>query len=162
MIISIILCIKYLVLFSGLSLIFLIDLRKQEIPDLISIPLIFIGLTINFFLAPTPFVFLGYIFAAVLGYLIIWGLNALAKLYYKKDTIGLGDAKLLALIGAFTGLKTMLFALYFSFIIGGILGLALILLKKYRKTDYLPFGPIIICGLVFYWVLTLTQILLGI
>jgi len=155
MIINIILYTKYLFLFSGLLLIFFIDLKKQEIPDLISIPLIFMGLIINFCLGFKFSVLLSYTLAAVLGYLIIWGLNFLAKFYYKKDTIGLGDAKLLALIGAFMGLKTMLMALYFSFILGGILGLALILLKKYRKTDYLPFGPIIICGLIFYWILTL-------
>ncbi|MFA5878972.1 MAG: A24 family peptidase [Candidatus Margulisiibacteriota bacterium] len=144
-------CLKYFLFCSGLFIIFITDLKQKIIPDLISIPLIFIGLILNLCIAFNLSALLNYSFAAIIGYLIIFSLNLVCKLYYKKDAIGLGDAKLLALIGAFTGLKAMLFTIYLSFILGGLIGLGLIVLKINKKTDYLPFGPIIIVGLILYW-----------
>ncbi len=137
---------KFFLLFSGLGLIFYFDIKEKIIPDFITLPLIILGLVINYFLTVN---LVTYFFAMILGYLIFWLINFVGKLIYKKDVMGGGDAKLMALIGAFVGCKLMLLTIYFSFIFGGVLALFLIIFKLNKKGDYLPFGPIIIIALIF-------------
>ena len=58
----------------------------------------------------------------------------------REDGIGQGDFKLLAMIGAFLGLKLLLFTLFFGAISGAVYGVAMILFRGYGWKSKLPYG----------------------
>jgi len=121
-----------------------IDLRTFRLPDLITLPLIVIGLCFNGF---SNLAFVGpqeSILGALLGYLLLWLLNRLYRHMKKEDGIGMGDAKLLGALGAWLGwsaLPGILFIASASGILGGILWLKL---NKKNPRSPFPFGPFLI------------------
>ncbi|HKQ39089.1 MAG TPA: prepilin peptidase [Verrucomicrobiae bacterium] len=60
-----------------------------------------------------------------------------------REAMGLGDVKFMAAIGAFLGWKATLFSLMVSSIIGAVVGLGLILLRRQEWSSKLPYGPYI-------------------
>jgi leader peptidase (prepilin peptidase)/N-methyltransferase len=77
----------------------------------------------------------------------VWLLGALYGRLRKREALGLGDVKLLALIGVFLGLESGLQALMMAAIGGSILGLAYILLARKDARSYeLPFGSFLCVG----------------
>ena len=127
---------------SAMIVIFFTDLEHFMIPDVISIPGIFIGLGLAFIN--------GSIISALWGVLIggglIWGVLLLGQLFYKKEVMGFGDVKLVAMLGAFLGRDNLIVMLYLGFLIGGVLGVLLILTKIRKREDMIPFGPALILG----------------
>jgi leader peptidase (prepilin peptidase)/N-methyltransferase len=121
-----------------------IDLRAFRLPDLITLPLIFVGLCFNSF---SKLQFVGSqesILGALLGYLLLWLLNRLYRYLKKQDGIGMGDAKLLAALGAWLGwsaLPGILLIASASGIMGGMLWLRL---NKKNHGSPFPFGPFLI------------------
>lgn len=57
--------------------------------------------------------------------------------------MGWGDVEICFLCGLFLGFKMTILMIFISFILGGIIGVMLMLLKKKSHKDYIPFGPII-------------------
>ena len=84
------------------------------------------------------------LWGAFIGYSVYFGIGFLSKLYYKKETLGGGDLKLGAGIGAVWGVSIVSLTLYYSFFIGGIIGITLILTRQKSRNDIMPFGPMII------------------
>jgi leader peptidase (prepilin peptidase)/N-methyltransferase len=62
-------------------------------------------------------------------------------LIYKKETMGLGDVKLMVAVGTFIGCEKVLLALFIAVLFGSITGLVFIIFKKIKKNGYIPFGP---------------------
>ena len=80
----------------------------------------------------------------IAAYIIFW---LLAKLKIKgKQAMGEGDAPLAAFMGLWLGWPLALVAFYIAFIIGAIIGGAMILLKRKRGDSQIPFGPFLILG----------------
>jgi leader peptidase (prepilin peptidase)/N-methyltransferase len=121
-----------------------IDLRTFRLPDVITLPLLFSGLALNA-LPSLQFVTLqASIVGAILGYSSLWLLNRLYRYIKKQDGIGMGDAKLLAALGAWLGwgaLPGILFIASTSGIVGGLLWLRL---NKQNQGGAFPFGPFLI------------------
>lgn len=84
-----------------------------------------------------------YIYGALLGGGVISLIVILTK------GMGWGDAEICFLCGMFLGLRLTLLMLFLSFILGGITGVILILLKKKSSKDYIPFGPFIAFSAIF-------------
>jgi len=70
----------------------------------------------------------------------------LIVLITKGKGMGIGDIKLAFFMGLFLGYPAILVALFFSFLIGAIIGVILILLKKKTLKSEVPFGPFLIIG----------------
>ena len=77
-----------------------IDLRTFRLPDVITLPLILLGFSFNGFSNQNFISLQDSIIGAILGYTSLWLLNFLYRLTKKQDGIGMGDAKLLAGLGA--------------------------------------------------------------
>jgi leader peptidase (prepilin peptidase)/N-methyltransferase len=67
-----------------------------------------------------------------------------------REAMGLGDVKFMGAIGAFLGWKATLFALMLSSMIGALVGVTLILLKKQAWSSRLPYGPYIAVAAVIW------------
>ncbi|MGZ6236517.1 MAG: prepilin peptidase [Syntrophales bacterium] len=133
---------------SALIVITFIDLRHQIIPDVISLP----GIPIFFFLA----VFFMYltVWESLLGILIGGGcLFAIAFLYEiiaKREGMGGGDIKLLAMLGAFLGWKSLFFVLFASSLLGAVVGVAAMVMEGQDMKYAVPFGPFLSIAAVAY------------
>lgn len=90
-----------LLLTWGLIAICLIDARHQIVPDVLVLPLLWLGLLLNSFELFTTLS--QAVWGAALGYLSLWSIFWLFKLMTGKDGMGHGDFKLLALFGAWGG-----------------------------------------------------------
>lgn len=139
---------------SIVSLVFLvatfIDFDYQIIPNEITIG----GLIAAFFfqiilniLAPELF---NYFYKITLTQSLLGALIGGGFLYIiailSRGGMGGGDVKLAAFIGALYGSKIVIFSLFLSFLLGGIIGILLIILRIKGRKDFIPFGPYICLG----------------
>lgn len=138
----------YFVLAAALVVITFIDLDHQIIPDEISLPGIGIGFLASFFL-PEP----GWI-SSLLGAVIGWGSLALVFYGYLwltgREGMGGGDAKLLAMLGAFLGVKAVPFIIFSSSLVGTVAGLSIMALQRKGRHLAIPFGPYLAFGALLY------------
>jgi len=80
------------------------------------------------------------------GFAILYLIAFFGKLYYKKDVLGGGDIKLTCAFGAFLGAEKFFVALIIGYVLGAIIAVLLIALKKKTMQDYIPFGPALTLG----------------
>ena len=133
-------------------IIFFIDLKHFIIPNVVTFPLMALG----FFKSFDPNLnemFPNYInsfVGGIFGYAIIWGIIYFYKQVKKKEGMGLGDAKLLAVIGFWFGLESVPFVIFLASVIA-LISVTPDLIKKTKKfSTQIPFGPYIIIGNLIY------------
>ncbi|MGY3858196.1 prepilin peptidase [Aeromonas intestinalis] len=116
-----------------------IDLDKMLLPDQLTLPLLWAGLLFNLLVG---FVSLGDAVAgAMAGYLVLWSLYWAFKLLTGKEGMGYGDFKLLAALGAWLGWQALPIVLLLSSLVGAVIGIGLIALRKHHQANPIPFGP---------------------
>jgi len=116
-----------------------IDISHKLLPDNITLPLLWLGILLALF---DVFVSLeDSVLGAMLGYLSLWSVYMLFKLFTGKEGMGYGDFKLLAMLGAWLGWKPLLVVILTSSLVGAIVGISMILLKKTERGTQIPFGP---------------------
>ena len=137
-------------------IIFFIDLKHFIIPNELTFPLMVIGFIKSFDPNLNQTIFPNYInslIGGISGYLIIWLIIFFYKKVRKKEGMGLGDAKLMAVIGFWFGWISIPFVLFFSSVVA-LLWVAPALIKKSKKlTSQIPFGPYIIIASILFFVL---------
>lgn len=126
-----------------------IDIDHQIIPDIISLPGILIFASSFYFLPEMSFK------DTLLGILTGGGsLYAVAYLYYllkKQEGMGGGDIKLLAMIGAATGIKGVFFTIFAGSLFGTFFGIFFMLYSKIADSKLkIPFGPFLSLGAILY------------
>jgi leader peptidase (prepilin peptidase)/N-methyltransferase len=134
---------------SAMVVITFVDLDFQIIPDVITIPGIAVGLIAGSLILPDPFdrAFLLGFKAAAIG-LASGGILFLVIAVLSKGGMGGGDIKMMAMIGAFSGWKSVLLTTFAGSLLGSIIGIALMVFKgKGRKTK-IPFGPFLAIGAI--------------
>ena len=136
-------------LFSGALLaVIVIDFYHQIIPDVISLPGIVIGFACSFVNPVVTWQQAG------LGLLIGGGaLYAVAAGYYlftKREGMGGGDIKLLAMIGAFLGWQSLPFVIFGSSVLGAIVGLGAMAKQKKGGKTMIPYGPFLSAAALLY------------
>lgn len=125
-----------------------IDFDHQYLPDSLTLPFIWLGLFLNTFNLYTDLN--SAVIGAIGGYLSLWTIYHLFKLITKKEGMGFGDFKLLAIFGAWFGWQSLAAIIMLSSIAGAIIGIGLILFKKQSFSKKIPFGPYLaIAGWIF-------------
>lgn len=140
-----------------------VDLRSFRLPDFITLPLIIAGLLFNF-LSPSSFVDItDSIAGALIGYGSLWLLNCLYRLAKRQDGIGMGDAKLLAALGAWLGWAALPSILLIASISGFIGGMIYLKWRQQSSHHPFPFGPFLaFAGIIeLLWPQNLPLFLLG-
>jgi leader peptidase (prepilin peptidase)/N-methyltransferase len=138
----------YFVLFSALLVIIFIDLDTFTIPDVITLPGMVAGLGVSFLLPRMGILRSavglvgggGILFVVAMGY----------QMLRKREGIGGGDIKLLAMIGSFVGLQGVIFTLFASSLVGAIAGLLLMAKQKSGGATMIPYGPFLSLGAMGY------------
>ena len=155
---SVINLVIYTPVILALILGFVLDIKFMIIPDTSSILMCISGmmnLTVNF----SKEALLSSILGMITGFILLFLPDFLFRKIVKKEGFGMGDMKLLASIGLFTGLKSVLVIFVISIILSSICGVAIIaykIVKNKRKNNietkrdesvkdmYIPFGPYIV------------------
>ncbi len=140
-----------LVLFWALICILVIDLRHQIIPDVISLPLVAVGLGVNAFGLFTSVADAA--IGAAAGYGSFWCLYWAVRLATGKEGLGYGDFKLFAALGAWMGWKMLPVVLFIASGTGAVIGIGLIALGRHGRGRAIAFGPFLAVGgaLTFLW-----------
>ena len=135
-------------------IIFFIDLEHFIIPNVLTFPMMIVGF-LKSFDPNLPSLFPNYINSLVgglFGYGVIWSIIYFYKQIRKKEGMGLGDAKLLAVVGFWFGWISIPFVLFLSSVLA-LLWVAPDLIKKSKKlTSQIPFGPYIILASILFFV----------
>jgi leader peptidase (prepilin peptidase)/N-methyltransferase len=103
----------------------------------------------NVFMTGTEAMVLGRVAAIAGAALILLLVRWIYKALRKRDGMGLGDVKLLAMIAAFLGFGEALLALFAGVVAASVYGLALVARKKAGGTTKLPFGSFLAAGGLF-------------
>ena len=141
-----------IILFLSFLIIFFIDLKHYIIPDVLTFPMMALGFFKSFDPNLSP-IFPNYInslLGGIIGYGIIWLLIIFYKKIRNKEGMGLGDAKLLAVIGFWFGWISIPFVIFLSSITALIIVTPDLLKKSKKLTSEIPFGPYIITGTFIY------------
>ena len=117
----------------------MIDVDHQLLPDDITLPLMWLGLLFN--VGNTYVSLQDAVIGAMAGYLILWSIYWLFKLFTGKEGMGYGDFKLLAALGAWLGWQALPVIILLSSLVGAICGIALMVIKRRGKEIPIPFGP---------------------
>lgn len=138
----------YWLLVAALVVITFIDLDHQIIPDVISLPGIIIGFLCSFAI---PWLsWSDSLLGILLGGGSLWLVAVLYEFLTKKEGMGGGDIKLLAMLGAFLGWKAILPIIFISSLVGSLIGVPLMLVKKADSKLAIPFGPFLALGALIY------------
>lgn len=126
-----------------------VDLRTFRLPDAITIPLIILGMYFNSFPSIQFVALSDSILGALVGYSLLWLLNRLYRHFKKQDGMGMGDAKLLAALGAWLGWGALPSILFLASVTGLIGGMVWLKLNKQSPGSAFPFGPfLVIAGII--------------
>ena len=126
-----------LVLVCAMIVLFMIDLQHRLLPNVITLPGVVVGLVFSLFLPP------GWV-DAVIGVVVGGGsLLAISEAYYRirgEEGLGMGDVKMLAMIGAFLGWQSMLVTLLLASLLGSVVGIGMMASSRGDGKYALPLG----------------------
>jgi len=148
--------ILFFILSIGFLIIFFIDLKHFIIPNEITYPLMMLGFiksfdpNLNLVLFPN---FIDSLIGGFFGYVIIWLVIFIYKKFRNKEGMGLGDAKLVSVIGFWFGWISIPFVIFFSSAIALIKVIPDLIKNKKNLSSEIPFGPYLIVGCLTFLIL---------
>jgi leader peptidase (prepilin peptidase) / N-methyltransferase len=139
------LMVSRLILVCILVVLFGIDLEHQILPNVITLPGIAVGLLFSLIAPPG---WLDALLGALLGAAVLYGIAGAYYLWRREEGMGMGDVKMLAMIGAFLGWKAVLVTLVLSSFSGALIGILLMAGQRGNMKFALPFGTFLAIGAV--------------
>lgn len=135
-------------LVAALVVITFIDIDHQIIPDVITYPGIGVGFIASFVLGYITYKesLIGIILGGGVLLLVAWSYHFLTK----REGMGGGDIKLLAMIGAFLGWKGVIFTIFVGSAIGTVVGTVIALRTEEGRRLPIPFGPFLSLGALLF------------
>lgn len=135
----------YFLLTPMLIIALVIDYKHTIIPNRLNLTIFEVGLVYTFIEGIVNVniaidMLLGMCVGAGLFFFITW----VGSLIAGKEAMGFGDVKLMGALGLFFGWRTTIIISLISFLLGAIIGVALIIAKRKNGGEYIPFGPFIV------------------
>jgi len=134
-------------LMSTFIVVTFIDLDHRIIPNGITLPGMAAGLVLGPLAMGTGI--LGSVLGLVAGGGLLYTVMVLGRVALKKEGMGGGDVKLMAMVGGFIGWKLVLLSIFIGSFVGSLVGVPLIALKVIDRNTMIPFGPFLVAGSVF-------------
>ncbi len=138
----------YFLLGCAMIVVTFIDIDHYIIPDAITLPSIIV--------APAAAFIVGHItvmdslIGILIGGGILWGVAWAYQMLRKQEGMGLGDVKLLAMVGGFLGWEAVLFTLLVGSLVGSLIGIVMVLGRRAGLGMEIPFGPFLAFGAMLY------------
>ena len=137
--------IKYVLLTPMLLSTFVIDYKKQIIPNRLNLAMFEIGAIITFIYGfSNVAIAIDMLLGMITGVAIFAIIALIGGLFYGKDAMGLGDIKFIGALGLYVGFTNIITISMMAFLIGAIFGIILIIFKRKKSEEYMSFGPFIV------------------
>lgn len=121
-----------------------IDLKRQWLPDSLTLSLLWLGLLFSVWGVFVPAN--EAVLAAVFGYASLWLIANGYKLITQVEGMGYGDLKLLAALGAWTGPTMLPLIAMIAAVSGALIGIAVLIANSGGRRTPIPFGPFLAVG----------------
>lgn len=122
-----------------------IDIDHQLLPDSLTLPLLWLGLTLSLWgpqgAAAVPVDVRSSLIGAAAGYVSLWSVYHLFRLLTGKEGMGYGDFKLFAALGAWLGWQMLLPVILIAAVVGAVVGLVLLGMRAHSRATPIAFGP---------------------
>lgn len=128
-----------MVFLTSLLILSLVDLERQMLPDVITLPAILCGVA-STWIPGWPVSLLDSALSAGGGYFGMMALAKAAEMYYREEALGQGDWKMVAMLGAFLGSTKLVAVLLIANVTGALVGLLLVALLGHEGRQKLPLG----------------------
>ena len=139
----------YMILFPMLLCAFVIDYRLKIIPNRLNLTIFEVGLVYTFLEGIINInIAIDMLLGMVAGAGIFLFITLVGGMIAGKEAMGFGDVKLMGGLGLFFGWRTIIIISLIAFLLGAIVGIALMLRKKKKSDEYIPFGPFIVISAV--------------
>lgn len=137
--------IKYAILTPMLLSILVIDYKKQIIPNRLNLTMFEVGIVIAFLYGfSNVAITIDMLIGMIIGIAAFGIIASIGGLIYGKDSMGLGDIKLMGALGLYFGFVNILIIAVMAFLIGAIFAIILIVSKRKKADEYISFGPFIV------------------
>ena len=137
--------IKFIILTPMLLSVFVIDYKLQIIPNRLNLTIFEIGLIFTFLYGSSNIaISINMILGMLVGGGIFLLITLVGGLIYGKEAMGFGDVKLMGALGLYFGMSNIIVITLLAFLIGAILSILLLVSKKRKSSEYIPFGPFIV------------------
>lgn len=141
--------IKYVVLLPMLLCAFVVDFKEQIIPNRLNLLIFETGLIFVFLNGFSNInIALNMLIGMIAGAGIFLIITLLGGLIAGKEAMGMGDVKLMGAIGLYFGLQNIVVISVLSFLIGAIVSIVYMIIKRKNADTYIPFGPFIVISSV--------------
>jgi leader peptidase (prepilin peptidase) / N-methyltransferase len=141
--------------FSALLAVSLIDVDHFIVPDVISLPLVPLGITTVALLDVAGFGDVSFphaVFGAIAGAGVMLMIAGFGRVAFGREAMGMGDVKLVAAIGAWLGLHpALLLTVFGGALYGSAVGIVMMTIRGRGKPSRLPFGPYLCAGALTAW-----------
>jgi leader peptidase (prepilin peptidase)/N-methyltransferase len=127
----------------AMIVLFVIDLQHRILPNVITVSGIVVGLALSVVLPPG---LVSSLIGAAVGGGVLWGIGEAYYRWRGVDGLGMGDVKMLAMIGAFLGWQQMLVTLILASFSGSLAGVAVLATRRGGMQAALPFGTFLAVG----------------
>ena len=137
--------IKYLILTPMLLSTFVIDYKKQIIPNRLNLTMFEIGIGIAFIYGISNIaITIDMLLGMIVGIVIFLVISLIGSLFYGKGAMGLGDIKFIGALGLYFGFANITVISILAFLIGTICSVVMIATKRKKVDEHIPFGPFIV------------------
>lgn len=116
------------------------DFKSRQIPDTVNILIVVIGFVKIIVLAEMRK-------SSIVGFVCAAVLMTICKLVM-KDGLGAGDVKLISALGFFLGISRFIPFMVITSLVSVIVATVMVILKKMKKNDSLPFAPLVLVGYI--------------
>ncbi len=139
----------YMILFPMLLCAFVIDYRLKIIPNRLNLTIFEVGLVYTFLEGIINInIAIDMLLGMIAGAGIFLFITLVGGLIAGKEAMGFGDVKLMGGLGLFFGWRTIIIISLIAFLLGAMVGITLMLRKKKKSDEYIPFGPFIVISAV--------------
>lgn len=137
--------IRFGLLIPMLLIAFIVDYKEQIIPNRLNLTIFEIGLIFTFIYGLLNInVAIDLLFGMLAGGGIFLAITLIGGLIAGKEAMGLGDVKLMGALGLFFGFNSTILISVLAFLLGAIISIILMIIKKNKASQYIPFGPFIV------------------
>ncbi len=135
---------QYLILTSFLISTIIIDIKIKIIPNRLVLTMLDIGIIFAFIYGMYDLnIALNRLIGGIVGITIFVILSLIGKLISDKETMGFGDVKFAGVLGLYFGFPQIMILSVLSFVIGAVVSVILVIIKRKNMNEYIAFGPFI-------------------
>ena len=140
---------EYMILIPMLICVFIIDYKQKIIPNRLNLSIFEVGLVFTFIQGVTNVnIAIDRLLGMLVGGGIFLFITFVGSLITGKEAMGFGDVKLMGGLGLFFGWRTIIIVSLMAFLLGAIVGIILMIVKKKNGEEYMPFGPFIVIATI--------------